>query len=101
MSFCVRDKRTGEYWRSGGGKTAWGTGTAAKQAYAARHRDRLDDSKTHELVDMTQVGLEPYKALLAQWLDLSENMDRMTTEQFQLCNETKYLLGLEPRPETI
>lgn len=92
MSFCIRDRHTGEYWRSGGGKTAWGTGTAAKQAYAASHSDRLDVSKSHELVDMTQVGIQPYKACLQLLLD------GQTDAAIQ---EAKYLLGVEKRTEQI
>lgn len=104
MSFCVRDKRTGEYWRSRGGKTAWGTGTGAKQAYAASHRDRLDDSKTHELVDMTQVGIQVYKDVLSRLVNAIglDTHDGHNVEQLRdAVQEAKYLLGLEERPRVL
>jgi len=93
-------------WNSDSGRQFWSTAASARRAF---ERDInftknttivLANSPDYELVEMADVRVNDYKQLLEQWLVSVEDAG-VTTSNIELYKETRYALGLDPRPVVI
>lgn len=90
-----------KWWSSDASRQFWGTPGAATRAFDRDASRTLSTDHRFELVELADIRINQYKGLLAQWLKIMDTGSDLTDAQQKLLTETKYVLGIDPRPVSI
>ena len=95
--------KTGRMWSSDNNRQYWGTAVGARRAFDKYQSLSLADNNEYEMIEMADIRANAYRIVLEQWLTLTETTpdDDLVAGQLQLYKETRYVLGLDPRPVAI